>query len=76
MRRRLAELMRNGLLQASGILPAGRCALRDLTRYRMQLGQKHSRAVHQVEGARERANSKLAAVATAGTSRSHDGACA
>src|ERR671914_1020439 len=60
----LAKLMRHGLLQASFIPPQGQRDLRDLTRYRTKLVQERSREVNRVQGVLERANIKLAAVAT------------
>jgi transposase len=60
----LARLMRYGLLQASFIPPQGQRDLRDLTRYRTKLVQERSREVNRVQGVLERANIKLAAVAT------------
>ena len=60
----LAKLMRHGLLQASFIPPVEQRDLRDLTRYRTKLVQEHSREVNRVQGVLERANIKLAAVAT------------
>jgi transposase len=60
----LAKLMRYGLLQASFIPPAGQRDLRDLTRYRTKLVQERSREVNRVQGVLERANIKLAAVAS------------
>ena len=60
----LAKLMRFGLLQASFIPPAGQRDLRDLTRYRTKLVQERSREVNRVQGVLERANIKLASVAT------------
>jgi transposase len=60
----LAKLMRDGLLQASFILPAGQRALRDLTRYRTTLVQERTREVNRVPGVLERANITLASVAT------------
>jgi transposase len=60
----LAKLMRYGLLQASFIPPQGQRDLRDLTRYRTKLVQERSREVNRVQGVLERANIKLAAVAT------------
>src|SRR3712207_691073 len=56
--------MRYGLLQASVIPPQGQRDLRDLTRYRTKLVQERSREVNRVQGVLERANIKLAAVAT------------
>jgi transposase len=52
------------LLQATFIPPAEQRDLRDLTRYRTQLVPEHSREVNRVPGVLERANIKLAAVAT------------
>jgi transposase len=60
----LARLMRYGLLQASFIPPQGQRDLRDLTRYRTKLVQERSREVNRVQGVLERANIKLASVAT------------
>jgi transposase len=60
----LTKLMLYGLLQASFIPPAGQRDLRDLTRYRTKLVQERSREVNRVQGALERANIELAAVAT------------
>ncbi len=60
----LAKLMRYGLLAASFIPPQGQRDLRDLTRYRTKLTQERSREVNRVQGVLERANLKLAAVAT------------
>ena len=60
----LARLMRYGLLPASFIPPQGQRDLRDLTRYRTQLVQERNREVNQVQGVLERANIKLASVAT------------
>jgi transposase len=60
----LAKLMRYGLLQASFIPSAGQRELRDLTRYRTKLVQERSREVNRVQGVLERANIKLAAVAS------------
>jgi transposase len=60
----LAKLMRFGLLQASFIPPAGQRDLRDLTRYRTKLVQERSREVNRVQGVLERANIKLASVAS------------
>ena len=60
----LAKLMRDGLLQASFIPPAAPRDLRDLTRYRTKLVQERGREVNRVQGVLERANIKLAAVAT------------
>jgi transposase len=60
----LAKLMRYGLLRASCIPPREQRDLRDLTRYRTKLVQEHSREVNRVQGVLERANIKLASVAT------------
>jgi transposase len=56
--------MRYGLLQASFIPPQGQRDLRDLIRYRTKLVQERSREVNRVHGVLERANIKLASVAT------------
>ena len=60
----LAKLMRHGLVQASFIPPVAPRDLRDLTRYRTTLVQERSRQVNRVQGVLERANIKLASVAT------------
>jgi transposase len=60
----LAQLMRDGLLRASFIPPVEPRDWRDLTRYRTTVVQEHSREVHRVQGVLERANLKLASVAT------------
>jgi transposase len=60
----LAKLMRYGLLQASFIPSQGQRDLRDLTRYRTKLVQERGREINRVQGVLERANIKLAAVAT------------
>jgi transposase len=61
----LAKRMRDGLLRARFIPPVAQRDVRDLTRYRTQLVQEPSREVNRVQGVLERANIKLAAVATA-----------
>jgi transposase len=61
----LAKLMRYGVLQASVIPPMEQRDLRDLTRYRTKLVQERTREINRVQGVLERANSKLASVATA-----------
>jgi transposase len=60
----LAKRMRYGLLQASFIPPAAQRDFRDVTRYRTKLVQERSREVNRVQGVLERANIKLASVAT------------
>jgi transposase len=60
----LATRMRDGLLQASFIPPQGQWELGELTRYRTTLVQERSREVNRVHGVVERANIKLAAVAS------------
>jgi transposase len=60
----LAKLMRYGLLQASFIPPIAQRDLRDLTRYRTMLVQERAREVNRVQGVLERANIKLASVAS------------
>jgi transposase len=60
----LAKLLRYGLLQASFIPPQGQRDLRDLTRYRTTLVQERSREVNRIQGMLERANIKLASMAT------------
>jgi transposase len=60
----LAKRMRYGLLQASFIPPVEQRDLRDLTRSRTKLGQERTREVNRVQGVLERANIKLASVAS------------
>jgi transposase len=60
----LAKLMRHGLLQASFMPALEQRDVRDLTRSRTRLVQERSREVNRVQGVLERANIKLAAVAT------------
>ncbi len=60
----LAKLMRFGFLQASFIPPQGQRDGRDLTRYRTKLVQERVREVNRVQGVLERANIKLASVAS------------
>jgi transposase len=60
----LATLMRYGLLPASVLPPQGQRDVRDLTRYRTTWVQERGREVNRVQGVLERANIKLAAVAT------------
>ena len=60
----LTKLMRYGLLRASFIPPVEQRDLRDLTWYRTKLVQEHSQEVTRAQGVLERANIKLAAVAT------------
>jgi transposase len=60
----LAKLMRYGLLQASFMPPVEQRDLRDLTRYRTKLVQERTREINRVPGVLERANIKLASVAT------------
>jgi transposase len=60
----LAKLMRYGLLQASFIPPIAQRDLRDLTRYRTKLVQERAREVNRLQGVLERANIKLASVAS------------
>src|SRR5215467_15578765 len=56
--------MRFGLLQASFIPPQGQRDVRDLTRYRTKLVQERVREVNRLQGVLERANIKLASVAS------------
>jgi transposase len=60
----LAKLMRRGLLQASFMPSLEQRDLRELTRYRTRLVPERSREVNRRQGVLERANIKLAAVAT------------
>ena len=60
----LAKRMRYGVLQASFIPPVEQRDLRDLTRDRTKLVQERAREVNRVQGVLERANIKLASVAS------------
>jgi transposase len=60
----LAKLMRYGWLQASFLPPVAQRDLRDWTRYRTKLVQERAREVNRVQGVLERANIKLASVAS------------
>jgi transposase len=60
----VAELLAHGLLRGRFIPPVEIRALRDLTRYRRQLVNTHSAAVHRLQKVLEDAHSKLASVAT------------
>ena len=60
----LAKLMRYGWRQASLIPPLEQRDRRDLTRYRTKLVQERTREINRVQGVLERANIKLASVAT------------
>ena len=59
-----ATLLRSGLLPASVMPPQGQRDRRDLTRDRTQVVPERSREVNRVHGILERANLKLAAVAS------------
>jgi transposase len=60
----LAKLMRDGFLRASFIPPLAQRDWRHLTCDRTTGVQEHSREVNRVQGVLERANIKLASVAT------------
>ena len=60
----LAELLSYGLLKPSFIPDKPQRDLRDLTRYRVTLGQERARVVNRVQKLLENANIKLASVAT------------
>lgn len=59
-----AQLLEHGLLRGSFIPPLEIRDLRDLTRYRRQLVHAHTAEVNRVQKVLERANLKLASVAT------------
>ena len=59
----MAELLEHGLLRGSFIPPIEMRALRDLTRYRRQLGHTHRAEVHRRQTVLEDANIKWASVA-------------
>lgn len=60
----LAQLLEHGLLRGSFVPTAPIRELRELTRYRRQLVQEHSREVNRVQKVLETANIKLGDVAT------------
>jgi transposase len=60
----LAQLRRDGLLQASFMPPVEQRDLRELTRDRTKLVQERTREVNRGQGVLERANIKLASVAS------------
>ncbi|HEV2458194.1 MAG TPA: IS110 family transposase, partial [Ktedonobacterales bacterium] len=60
----IAKLLAHGLVGPSFIPPRAQRELRDLTRYRTSFVREHATLVNRVHKALERANLKLAAVAT------------
>jgi transposase len=60
----IAQLLEHGLLRGSFVPPAPLRELRELTRYRRQLIQEHTREVNRVQKVLETANIKLGDVAT------------
>ena len=60
----IADLLRHGLLKASFIPPLGQRELRELTRYRSTVVREHAVLVNRVQKVLERANIKLAVIAT------------
>lgn len=60
----IAQLLEHGLLRGSFIPPAPLRELRELTRYRRQLIQEHTREANRVQKVLETANIKLGDVAT------------
>ena len=62
--KRIADLLRHGLLKGSFIPSAELRALRDLTRYRTRLGDERVSEINRVQKVLEDANIKLASVAT------------
>jgi len=60
----IAQLLEHGLLRSSFVPPAPLRDLRDLTRYRRQLIQEHTREVNRVQKVFETANIKLGDVAS------------
>lgn len=60
----IAQLLEHGLLRSSFVPPAPLRDLRELTRYRRQLVQEHTREVNRVQKVFETANIKLGDVAS------------
>ena len=60
----IADLLRHGLVSASFVPPPGQRELRELTRYRSAFVRERSTLVNRVQKLLERANIKLASVAT------------
>jgi hypothetical protein len=60
----IADLLKHGLLKASFVPPLGQRELRELTRHRSNFVRERARLVNRVQKVLERANIKLASVAT------------
>jgi transposase len=58
----IADLLQHGLLRPSFVPPAPQRELRDLTRYRMSLGEERARLINRLQKTLEDANLKLASV--------------
>jgi transposase len=58
----IADLLQHGLLRPSFVPPAAQRELRDLTRYRMSLGEERARLINRLQKTLEDANLKLASV--------------
>lgn len=58
----IADLLQHGLLHASFVPPAPQRELRELTRYRMSLGEERARLINRLQKTLEDANLKLASV--------------
>jgi transposase len=60
----IADLLQHGLLRPSFVPPAPQRELRELTRYRMSLGEERARLINRLQKTLEDANLKLASVAS------------
>ena len=60
----IAQLLQHGLLKGSFIPPQPQRDLRDLTRYRTQVGEERTRTVNRIHKVLQDANIKLASVAS------------
>ncbi len=60
----IADLLQHGLLRPSFVPPAWQREVRELTRYRMSLGEERSRLINRLQKTLEDANIKLASVAS------------
>jgi transposase len=60
----IADLLQHGLLRPSFVPPAAQREVRELTRYRMSLGEERARLINRLQKTLEDANLKLASVAS------------
>ena len=66
----IADLLQHGLLHPSFVPPAPQRELRELTRYRMSLGEERARLINRLQKTLEDANLKLASVVSDITGKS------